>query len=410
MAFTAKIVGIPHIPIITEVNIRTEPAKTGALLFKAPVGTANLNVLEVKPDANNEAQGGKVFQWFKLAFADGQQGWCRDDLIEVQGDGKKFGYGQVATSTLGFNLTRSKAPAPAPAPVAISVAPVAVVPPPVTTATPDSSGPGMVIPMNLGSANVRPGPGVSTGSPVFTIPYMSEATILDTATSKDPNDPFKWINIEYQGQKGWIREDLVRLKGNFEKFGIAFHDMYPTAAPESWWARDFNLDPNFNPVLHHGWDHSGKVGAPIIGGPNGGKVIKVAICQKCGPNGASSVDKGYAVSDSRVLGDPLWNFGYGNFVNVTYHHDKLPKSTQDRLAAQGKKGWHISVNYAHLHSISVQPNQEFGPNAEIGRMGNSGNSTGAHLHLEVRAHQDGNLTNWAQMKSGLMSPAILFLR
>jgi hypothetical protein len=264
--------------------------------------------------------------------------------------------------------------------------------------------------MGASGANVRPGPGTTQGAPILRLPYMAEATIIGVAASKDPNDPFKWVNIEYQGRKGWLREDFTRLKGNFEQHGLAFHDMYPNPAPESSWQRDFNLDPNFNPVMHHGWDHSGKTGAPIVGGPKGGKVIKVAFCQQCGPTGISAVNKGFAVSDGRVLSAPSWNFGYGHYVNVTYHHDKLPKSTQDRLAAQGKAGWHISVNHAHLQTMAVQPNQELGPNAAIGTLGNSGNSTGPHLHLEVRAHQDPNLTNWAQMKSGLMSPAILFLR
>ncbi len=416
MAFKAKIIGIPHIPMITEVNIRAEATKTATLLFKIPVGTADLDIVDVKADTANDAQGGKVFQWFKLIFSDGQQGWCRDDLLEIQGDGTAFGYGQVAVSTVGFNLTRTKTPAAAAIPVAaipvpVSQAPAPSTPAPAVAAQQDpKTGPGMIICMGKTGANVRPGPGTTTGAPIARIPYMAEATIVGTADSKDQHDPFTWINIDYQGQKGWLREDFTRLKGDFEQFGIAFHDMYPSPAPESWWARDFNLDPNFNPVMHHGWDHSGNTGAPIIGGPMGGKVIKVAFCQKCGANGVSAVNMGYSVSDSRVLSDPMWNYGYGHFVNVTYHHDKLPKSTQDRLAAQGKAGWHISVNHGHLQTISVQPNQEFEANTQIGTLGNSGNSTGPHLHLEVRAHQDPNLTDWARMKSGLMSPAILFLR
>ena len=411
MAFKAKIIGIPHIPSIVEVNIRAEANKSATLLFKIPVGTTGLDVVDVKADTANDAQGGRVFQWFKLAFSDGQQGWCRDDLMEVQGDGKAFGYGQVAVSTVAFNLTRQKAPTPAPAPIAFTQAPAPAVPAPsVVAQTAANTGPGMIICMGQTGANVRPGPGTTTGAPTTRIPYLAEATILGVASSKDPSDPFTWINIDYQGQKGWLREDFTRLKGNFEQHTLAFHDMYPSPAPESWWARDFNLDPNFNPVLHYGWDHSGKTGAPIIGGPKGGKVIKVAFCQKCGASGDSAINRGYTVSDNRVLTDPAWNYGYGHFVNVTYHHDKLPKSTQDRLAAQGKAGWHISVNHGHLQTIAVQPNQELDPNTPIGTLGNSGNSTGPHLHLEVRAHQDPNLTDWASMKSGLMSPAILFLR
>jgi hypothetical protein len=305
MAFKAKIIGIPNIPAIKEVNIRTEANKNGALLFKIPVGTENLDVAEVKADTTNAAQAGKVFQWFKLIFSDGQQGWCRDDLMEVQGDGKKFGYGQVAASTVAFNLTRQKAPAAAPPAIPVSQAPPAATPTPAVAAqTAGNSGPGMIICMSQSGANVRPGSGTTTGAPILRIPYMAEATIVGVAASKDSNDPFKWVNIDFQGQKGWLREDFTRLKGNFEQFGLAFHDMYSSPAPESWWARDFNLDPNFNPVMHHGWDHSGQTGKPIIGGPKGGKVIKVAHCQKCGPNGASSVDKGYSVSDSRVLSDP----------------------------------------------------------------------------------------------------------
>lgn len=412
MAFKAFIVGIPNIPSIKEVNIRAEPNKSTALLFKIPVGTGDLNVVDVKIDNANESQAGKVFQWFKLVFPDGQQGWCRDDLLEVQGDGKQFGYGQVTSRTLGFNLTRQQVQAPAAAiPVPVSQPPPAKPVSPAVTAQPSSdTTEATMICMFLGGANVRPGPGISTGGAIMRIDYLAEAKILGVDKSRDPNDPFTWINVEYQGRNGWMREDLVRLKGNYEQYGLAFHDMYPSPAPDSWWARDFNHNAAFNPILHDGWDHSGKIGVPIIGGPKGGLVIKTAICAKCGANGSSSVDKGYAVSDSRVLSDPGWNYGYGNYVNVRYHHDLLPASVQKRLADMGKAGWHIFVNHAHLHSISVQANQEFGPNAELGKMGNSGNSTGPHLHLEVRAHPDPNEKEWYRMKAGLMSPAILFLR
>lgn len=411
MAFKAKIIGIPHIPTITQVNIRAEPTKTANLMFKVDVGISNLTVTDVKPDAANDAQAGKVFQWFKLTFPDGQQGWCRDDLIEVQGDGKSFGYGQVATPTVGFVLTRQQAPAAPPPAIPISTAPEPTTPAPSVAASQDEkTGPGMVVCMMKGGANVRPGPGVATGGALFRMNYLNEATILGIDSSRDANDPFKWLNIDFQGQKGWVREDLIRLKGDFEQHGIAFNDMYPSPVPDSWWVRDFYMDTNFNSVIHWGWDHGGNLGVPVLSGPMGGVVIKAAFCQKCGPNGVSAVDKGYPVSDSRVLSDPNWNYGYGHFVNVTYHHDKLPKSTQDRLAAQGKTGWHISVNYAHLQSIDVQPGQQLAPNTQIGKLGNSGNSQGPHLHLEVRAHQDGNLTDWARMKSGLMSPSILYLR
>ena len=229
---------------------------------------------------------------------------------------------------------------------------------------------------------------------------------------------FKWIHLDYpnyQGQTGWLREDFTRLKGNFEQYGLAFHDMYPNPAQQSWWSRDFNMNPDFIPILHSGWDQAGEIGTPIIGGPKGGKVIRVAFCEKC-EYGASAIDGGYKFNDDNVLTDPAWNYGYGHFVIVTYHNDKLPQSTQDRLSAQGKAGWHISALYSQLHTIAVEWNQELEANAFIGTLGNTGNSTGAHLGLEVHAHRAPYETQWEQLdgleeiEDALMSPAILFLR
>ncbi|MFE0426525.1 M23 family metallopeptidase [Streptomyces sp. NPDC058953] len=42
------------------------------------------------------------------------------------------------------------------------------------------------------------------------------------------------------------------------------------------------------------------------------------------------------------------------------------------------------TQYAHLSSVSVAPGQSVLPGQEIGRAGSTGNSTGAHLHFEVR--------------------------
>ena len=47
-------------------------------------------------------------------------------------------------------------------------------------------------------------------------------------------------------------------------------------------------------------------------------------------------------------------------------------------------GWAI---YAHLDKVLVQPGQEIKKGDKIGLSGNTGNSSGPHLHYEVRNNE-----------------------
>ncbi|GAB2573732.1 hypothetical protein GCM10027168_03410 [Streptomyces capparidis] len=60
-----------------------------------------------------------------------------------------------------------------------------------------------------------------------------------------------------------------------------------------------------------------------------------------------------------------WGGAYGN--NIVVRH------------ANG-----LYSQYAHLSRIAVAPGQHVGVNQEMGRSGNTGNSTGPHLHFEIR--------------------------
>jgi len=473
----ATITGIATTP---DVNVRSGPSRDFQAVFKSPKGTTGLRVIEVQIDAKGEALQGKTYQWFRVQFADGQNGWVRDDLLSVVGDGGVFGYGIFTAPAVPFYVVRTSAvnPSAAPAvsvqpqvvaqPVQVVAQPVQVVQPsptvtvttpttlptpttsgvstqvtvqsvqtpPTTSAAPqvvvaaptmtpevtvtvpaavtvtvNTTGPAMAMGMNKGGGNLRPGPG-SNNNPVITkINYRDSAAILEVKQG-DGGDYFKWIKVNYQGKQGWVREDNVRLSGAFGAFGYG-EDLYPCSAPDSWWVRDYDeTGQNVGSHgVHYGWDHGGTVGMSIKAGPKGGFVTKAAVCQKCGPEGASTLEKGLTLGDTRIFSDQSWNGGYGHYVIVRYDNALLPATTQNFLNSKGWAGYHAFVMYAHLFQIIAQQGQTVTGGQEIGKMGNSGNSEAAHLHLEVRFGKDPNAA-WPTMAQGkgLVTPAQLFLR
>ncbi|WP_228055833.1 peptidoglycan DD-metalloendopeptidase family protein [Lusitaniella coriacea] len=60
-----------------------------------------------------------------------------------------------------------------------------------------------------------------------------------------------------------------------------------------------------------------------------------------------------------------WNDGYGNYVKIDHGNGE-------------------ETRYAHLSSINVQEGQQVSAGTHIGNVGNTGNSTGPHLHFEIR--------------------------
>lgn len=102
----ARIRGIPEIPAITEVNVRSGTSTSHDLIFKVPVGMSGQRILEVDVDAEKKHREGKTYQWFKLLFDGGAVGWVRDDLVEIQGDCGAFGYPHLPELTWAFALTR----------------------------------------------------------------------------------------------------------------------------------------------------------------------------------------------------------------------------------------------------------------------------------------------------------------
>src|SRR5215207_5631585 len=99
----ATVRGLAGFPFV---NVRAGAGTHTAVQGTLPVGTANLKVLEVRPDELKKELNGKIYQWFRLEFPDGKTGWVRDDLLDIRGDCSAFGYGPLSELTYAFAVTR----------------------------------------------------------------------------------------------------------------------------------------------------------------------------------------------------------------------------------------------------------------------------------------------------------------
>ncbi|OGY13058.1 MAG: hypothetical protein A3F61_01655 [Candidatus Blackburnbacteria bacterium RIFCSPHIGHO2_12_FULL_41_13b] len=75
-------------------------------------------------------------------------------------------------------------------------------------------------------------------------------------------------------------------------------------------------------------------------------------------------DPVYPIEKGKVESREFSRFGYGNSI-IIKHEDGLKS------------------RYAHLSRIDVRDGDEVDPATAIGKLGNTGRSTGAHLHLEI---------------------------
>jgi hypothetical protein len=119
MSTTPIIVIVRGAPAPTEFNVRSGPGTTYDKPFKAKAGTQAVALLEVRVDDSKTGLNGKIYQWFKMKFPDGREGWMRDDLLDIQGDCSTFGYGIVKDRSYAFVLVRDEtvvAPKPTPTP------------------------------------------------------------------------------------------------------------------------------------------------------------------------------------------------------------------------------------------------------------------------------------------------------
>jgi hypothetical protein len=162
---------------------------------------------------------------------------------------------------------------------------------------------------------------------------------------------------------------------------------------------------------HPGVDYGGDEGEPMLAGPVGGLVVASVECTRCNvPGKPSTVLQGLSLGDPSIFRDQGWNFGFGHYIIVRYLHTQLPPSTRQELANRGMPGAHIYAMYAHLCRLDVAEGAILEPGQVIAGCGNSGNSAGSHLHLELRAGTSASFPGWVHLRDGLVDPLIMFER
>ena len=447
MAF-AIIAGLDYESSVIEFNVRPHPGTSPSIiLFKVRKATDKLEIIDVQPDNQGTRQpDGQVYQWFKLRFLDGQEGWLRGHVLTIEGDLTHFGYGTLSSAVYAYTLTRViaiEAPSPsissppeatptvtteAPTmPTEVTTAPTTTPSPaPVSTpTTPASPAPtpdeaicvGTVI--VGGGARLRQSPVL--GNPIMVIPHEAVVNVLEIQTVFGQR--LRWVRVSYEGSEGWTREDLLSFSGDCARFNLAvtsttparpieYQDytetaLYPVPMKKYRFVRGFTgHQPN-----HPGVDYGGDEGEPMLAGPVGGLVVASVECVKCNVPGKPSTQlQGLGLANPAVFSDPKWNFGFGHYVILRYLHHQLPPSMRVELAWLGMPGWHIYAMYAHLSRRDVEEGDVLEPNQAFAACGNTGNSSGPHLHLELRASRSSDFQGWAYLRDGLVDPLIMFER
>jgi murein DD-endopeptidase MepM/ murein hydrolase activator NlpD len=446
MAYVVFIRGIPENKQVKDVRVHSAPGVNTDAPFRIKVG-AEATCREIKPDPDSSAYQGQIYRWFHLTFGDGRDGWVRDDLLDLQGDCSPFGYGTYASRTYAFTAgssivlatpgvmvtvtpTQPSQPAQPTMPgspgVSVTVTPIQPTQPaqpPTTTVPPITVTIGSTLPAtptapitpvttgcdgNVRSdarARVRAAPSLNSAQ-VGSVNPGGAVRILGVEPGQD-GLKFRWMKVSANGVSGYIREDLLIYSDDCTAqglFGSGTDTGTSTTTPPT-----TNLNPQrlflapirqryvifqeYGVNRHKGVDLDVDVGTPIVAS-GVGVVAFLNKCTKCTADKPNFMSQGLPLWDPVAINDPAWGYGFGNAVIVRYGWADLPSSMREVLTGQNLPGGNAYVIHGHLSRINVVPGAIVREGTVLGYSGNTGNSSGPHLHLEVRLSKSPNETSY----------------
>jgi len=175
---------------------------------------------------------------------------------------------------------------------------------------------------------------------MFTAAGLSTKTLLNTVRSGLSGTGGPLTPIKFSTKGGVKDPDSLRANGIIEKMDRL--NLYRIAAQKAPFAlpikNSFRYTSGFGPRwgrMHEGTDFAAAYGTPI-----------------------------YSTADG-VVTFAGWSNGYGRLVKIQHEFG-------------------IETRYAHQSQLMVKVGQRVSRGQQIGAMGNSGRSTGTHLHYEVR--------------------------
>jgi len=394
----AYIVFIRGVPERIDVNVRDKPGLAGAVAFRV-LKEAQATCSEVRLDLDNTAFQGQIYRWFRLKFNDGQEGWVRDDLIDLQGDCSPFGYSNYPARVIAFSVSKSITLQPGAPPVVTTTTTTTTGPVGSSTTTAGGASPAAPPPAGCDAtvrrdiaAKLRADASIASAQVALLNPNTA-VRILGVEPGKDGQN-FRWCKVSVNGTQGYIREDLLAYTDDCAGFGLVNTAVAASATSGS----VNNTSVRFNSPIkgayavfqefganrHKGTDLAAAPGLSVVAcGP--GIVAYTMKCTRCTATKPNFAAYGLPAWDAASIRDPAWGYGFGNHVVLRYAWADLPSAMRADMTAQNLAGAYAYVIHAHLSRIDVADGAQVSNGTVLGLLGNTGNSTGPHLHLEIRA-------------------------